>query len=292
MVAKKNKKSFLKHKLLNKYRLVILNKDTFEERFSLGLNRLNVFVYTSLFIFVLISLTIVLIAFTGLREYIPGYSSMTVTRQAIALEHRADSLQLVLTQNEQFLKSIQLVLSGEIEPLEFDREAMLGDNIGKAERVVRTMPSSMLSVSDSLLRERVLQEDKYNPLVSDKEIGLVLFPPIKGVVSEKFSIEKKHYAVDIIAEPNTPVKSVGDGTVIFAEWSVDTGNVIIVKHNNNLVSVYKHNASLAKKQGDLVKAGEVLATVGNSGSLSTGPHLHFELWYDGYPIDPMNLIEF
>ena len=291
MLGKGSKKSFLKHKLLNKYRLVILNKDTFEERFSLGLNRLNVFVYTSLFVFILIGLTIVLIAFTGLREYIPGYSSMTVTRQAIALEHRADSLQMVLTQNEQYLKSIQLVLSGNIEPLEIDREAMKGDGIENTERV-KTMPSSVLSVSDSLLRERVMQEDKYNPLVSDREINLILFPPVKGRISEKFSLESKHYAVDIIPEPNTPVKSVADGTVIFAEWSVDTGNVIIVKHNNNLISVYKHNASLVKKQGDLVKAGEVLGTVGNSGALSTGPHLHFELWYDGYPIDPMNLIEF
>lgn len=287
MAAKGKKRKHLKHKLLYKYRLVILNKDTFEERFSLGLNRLNVFVYSTLFVMVLISATIVLIAFTGLREYIPGYSSMAVTRQAIALENRVDSLQVVLNENEQYLKSIQNVLSGNIEPLEFDKEAIKRDDVDKSE-MIKSTPST----SDSLLRNRVAQEDKYNPLVSDKEVNLILFPPVKGEISENFSLETKHYAVDVITEPHTPVKSVADGTIIFAEWSVDTGNVIIVKHNNNLISVYKHNASIAKRQGDLVKAGEVIGTVGNSGALSTGPHLHFELWYDGYPIDPTNLIEF
>lgn len=287
MAAKGNKRKHLKHKLLYKYRLVILNKDTFEERFSLRLNRLNVFVYSSLFVIVLISLTIVLIAFTGLREYIPGYSSMTVTRQAIELEQRVDSLQVVLEENEQYLRSIQLVLSGNVEPLELDQEAIKRDPKDKSDRI-----KTSLSISDSLLRNRVAQEDKYNPLVKDDPVNLVLFPPVKGEISQGFSLENKHYAVDIIPEPHTPVKSVADGTIIFAEWSVDTGNVIIVKHNNNLLSVYKHNASLTKKQGDLVKAGEVIGTVGNSGVLSTGPHLHFELWYDGYPMDPTNLIEF
>lgn len=287
MAAKGKKRKLLKQKLLYKYRLVILNRDTFEERFSVGLNRLSVFVYGTLFAFVLISLTIVLIAFTGLREYIPGYSSMAVTREAITLEHRVDSLQVVLTENEQYLKSIQLVLSGNIEPLEFDKEAIIRDDADKSDMI-----KSTLSTSDSLLRNRVAQEDKYNPLVTDKEVNLILFPPVKGEISESFSLENKHYAVDIITEPHTPVKSIADGTIIFAEWSVDTGNVIIIKHNNNLISVYKHNASIAKRQGNLVKAGEVIGTVGNSGALSTGPHLHFELWYDGYPIDPTNLIEF
>src|SRR5690625_2920226 len=131
MPAKRKRGTYIKHKLLNKYRLVILNKDTFEERFSLGLNRLNVFVYSGLFAILLIGLTIVLIAFTGLREYIPGYSSTAVTRQAIELEHRVDSLQVVLAQNEQYLNSIKLVLSGNVEPLEFDKERSEERRVGK-----------------------------------------------------------------------------------------------------------------------------------------------------------------
>lgn len=287
MAAKGKKREYLRRKLLYKYRLVILNKDTFEERFSVGLNRLNVFVYGTLFAVLLIGLTIVLIAFTGLREYIPGYSSMTVTRQAIKLERRVDSLQIVLLENEQYLNSIKLVLSGNVEPLEFDKEAIRREGMDQ-----RDMIKATPSASDSVLRERVAKEDKYNPLVGDSDVSIILFPPVKGEISEGFSLEKKHYAVDVIPEPHTPVKSVADGIIIFAEWSVDTGNVIIIKHNNNLISVYKHNASVIKQQGDLVRAGEVIGTVGNSGDLSTGPHLHFELWYDGYPIDPTNFIEF
>lgn len=287
MPAKRKRGTYIKQKLLNKYRLVILNKDTFEERFSFGLNRLNVFVYSGLFAILLIGLTIVLIAFTGLKEYIPGYSSTAVTRQAIELEQRVDSLQIALAQNELYLNSIKQVLSGNVEPLEVDKDAIRKDGLNKSE-LLKTTPS----VSDSLLRLRVSQEDKYNPLINDMEVNLILFPPVKGEISEGFSIENKHYAVDVIPEPFTPVKAIADGIVIFAEWSVDTGNVIIVKHNNNLISVYKHNASLSKEQGDLVRAGEVIAIVGSSGDLSTGPHLHFELWYDGYPIDPTNFIDF
>lgn len=287
MAGKGNKRRYLKRKLLYKYRLVILNQDTFEERFSLRLNRLNVFVYSTLFALVLIVLTIVLIAFTGLREYIPGYSSTALMRRTIALEQKADSLQTTLSINNLYFKSIQRVLSGDIEPQEQDVQEIIRSEVDKSDIIYY-----QTSTVDSLLREKVEQEDKYNPLTPNTDISLVLFPPVKGEISEPFSIETKHYAVDIIPELHAPVKSVADGTIIFSEWSVDTGNVIIIKHNNNLVSVYKHNASLTKSQGDLVKAGEVIATVGNSGNLTTGPHLHFELWYDGYPIDPTNFIQF
>jgi len=287
MAEKGKKRKYLKRKLLYKYRLVILNQDTFEERFSLRLNRLNVFVYGMLFVLILIASTTLLIAFTGLKEYIPGYSSTNLMRKTIVLEQKTDSLQSVLETNQQFLNSIQLVLSGKVNPQEQDTSEIIRSETDKS-----LVIESKASLTDSLLREKVAQEDKYNPLVNNMEVSLVLFPPVKGEISEGFSLESKHYAVDIIAESHTPVKSVADGTVIFSEWSVDTGNVIMVKHNNNLISVYKHNASLVKSQGDLVKGGEVIATVGNSGNLTTGPHLHFELWYDGYPINPINFIEF
>ena len=115
---------------------------------------------------------------------------------------------------------------------------------------------------------------------------------MKGTVSEGYNPEEKHYAVDIVTAKDAPVKATADGTVIFAEWTAETGYVIILEHKNGLISVYKHNASLAKEQGELVKAGEVIATAGNTGELSTGPHLHFEIWSEGYPIDPANFIDF
>ena len=120
----------------------------------------------------------------------------------------------------------------------------------------------------------------------------MLFPPVSGTISEPYNLEEKHYAVDVVVAKDTPVKATADGIVIFSEWTVSTGYVIILEHSYGLISVYKHNAELSKSQGDLVKAGEVIAIAGNTGELSTGPHLHFELWNDGYPINPTNFIDF
>jgi len=143
------------------------------------------------------------------------------------------------------------------------------------------------------LQDFVDKEDKYNIFESAEEsANFALFPPVKGSISSAYNASTKHYALDIVTEKDAPVKAAGDGTVIFAEWTSETGQVIIIEHANDMITVYKHNASLNKKQGDLVKAGEVIATVGNTGALTTGPHLHFELWSKGYAIDPTNFIDF
>ena len=145
----------------------------------------------------------------------------------------------------------------------------------------------------SLLREKVNKEDKYNLFESaTSKVSFVLFPPVKGTISEGYNSQNKHYAVDIVVVEDTPVKATADGTVILAEWTTQTGYVTIIEHGNGLLSVYKHNASLTKHQGDLVKTGEVIAISGNTGELTTGPHLHFELWSNGYPIDPTTFIDF
>ena len=143
------------------------------------------------------------------------------------------------------------------------------------------------------MRLIIADEDKYN-IISDEEKKplFILFTPAKGIVSEKFNIDQKHFAVDIALEENTPIKSAAKGTVIFSEWTAETGYVIILEHPYGLLSAYKHNASLLKEQGDSVEAGEVIASAGNTGEFSTGFHLHFELWTDGYPVDPENFIDF
>ncbi len=286
-MAEKPKSKKIKSKLLHKYRLVVLNEDTFEERFTFKLNRLNVFVFSFLTAIFLISLTTIIIAFTPLREYIPGYSSVALKKKANNLVIKTDSLQQVIAINEQYLASIKKVLTGDVETVEFNKDSIIqaAENDTLAYNIV---PSR----EDSLLREKVLLEDKYNPLVTNNTISFVLFPPVKGVISQPFSIQDKHYAIDIVTAKDAPVKATADGTVIFAEWTSETGFVMIIDHSNNFLSVYKHNALLTKKQGELVKAGEVIAQVGNTGEFSTGPHLHFELWSDGYPINPSNLIEY
>lgn len=287
MAAQKKDKKFAK-KLLHKYRLVVLNEDTFEERFAIKLTRLNVFVIVMLTSIVLIAGTTYLIAFTSLREFIPGYSSAKLKKQAIELNYKTDSLQQVIALNEKYYASIKRVLTGDVTTVQFNRDSIINE-AGKDIAELEVLASK----EDSLLREKVDKEDKYNLFESTiSSSNFVLFPPVNGTISETYDIKTKHYAVDIVVAKDTPVKATADGTVIFAEWTVETGYVVIIEHSQELISVYKHNASLTKQQGDLVKAGEVIAMVGNTGEYTTGPHLHFELWSKGYPINPTNFIDF
>jgi len=283
----KGKKRFA-HKLLHKYRLVILNEDTFEERFAIKLTRLNVFVIMSLLTILLIAGTTMLIAYTPLREYIPGYSSTSLKKKATELNYKTDSLQQVIVANDKYLESIKRVLTGDISAIEINKDSI----IEAAEQDIDLVDLEP-SQEDLELREKVDKEDKYNLFESaTSNASFVLFPPVNGTISEGYNVEEKHFAIDIVVVKDTPIKAVADGTVILAEWTTQTGYVIIIDHGNGLLSAYKHNASLTKSQGDLIKSGEVIAISGNTGELTTGPHLHFELWKDGYPINPTTFIDF
>ncbi len=287
MSIKKERKKRIKKKLLDTYRLVILNEETFEERLALKLTRLNVFILIGLSTFFLIGLTTLLIAYTPLREYIPGYSSTALKKQATNLSFKTDSLQKVILMNEYYYASIKKVLKGEVSSDELNR-----DSIIEASRLDISEVDLTPIKEDSLLRDKVDKEDKYSLFEVSNNANFVLFPPVTGTLSALYNAEEKHYAVDVVVAKDTPIKATADGTVIFAQWTTDTGYVMILEHSNNLLSIYKHNASLLKEQGELVKAGEVIATAGNTGELTTGPHLHFELWSDGYPINPTNFIDF
>lgn len=181
-----------------------------------------------------------------------------------------------------------MVLRGDIENTEINRDSLFEQ--------FKLDPSSVdlnPIKEDSMLRAEVALEDKYNLFErnSDKS-NLVLFPPLSGTLSEHYNREKKHYAVDVVAPKDTPIKAVSNGIVIFAEWTTETGYVIIIEHKDGLLSVYKHNGSLSKSQGDIVRTGEVIASVGNTGEFTTGPHLHFELWDNGNPVNPLDFIDF
>ncbi len=288
MAKKLKKRREIKKKLLHKYRLVILNESTFEEKISFKLSRLNVFVTGSLCIIGLIGLTTLLIAFTPLREYIPGYSSTRLKKQATDLTYETDSLVRVLNNTNRYLDNIRLVLKGDIENNVINRDSL------RAQFKLDPTSVDLTPIKqDSLLRAEVALEDKYNLFErSGLKTDFVLFPPISGTLTQKFDPEKRHFAVDVVAPRETPVKAAANGMVIFAEWTADTGHVIILEHENGLISVYKHNGSLNKSQGEIVRAGEVIAAVGNTGELTTGPHLHFEIWQNGTPINPLDFIDF
>tara|TARA_R110002072_G_scaffold37715_9_gene109904 strand:- start:171 stop:1040 length:870 start_codon:yes stop_codon:yes gene_type:complete len=288
MAQNKKKKGKLKQKLTDKYRLVVLNENTFEERLALKLSRLNVFIFGGVFSILLILGTILLIAFTPIKEYIPGYSSTKLKTDATKLTFETDSLKNRLAVLENYTKSIKSVLTGEITA---------DDTIDSIQELSKRtqIDESKLNATkqDSIFREKIESRDRF-PLSDElqNKVKIVFFAPISGTVSQSFNSENKHFALDVVAKTGTPVKAVADGTVIFSEWTTETGYVIIIKHANNYISVYKHNGTLLKEQGDLVQSGEAIASVGSTGELTTGPHLHFELWSDGYAVNPTNYIDF
>lgn len=281
-----NKKKLTK-KLRNKYRLVILNDDTFEEKLSLKLSRLNVFVLVGFLFVFLISATALLISFTPLREYIPGYSSTALRRKAFELSLTTDSLERQLAYNQRYLLNIKNIVDG--KPTINFADTAMSDSIVQAEI------NKSISKEDSLLRLMVEEEEQFNIASNRNESALKnisFFTPVKGLVTNDFNPKENHLGVDIVAKKNEVVKACQEGIVIFSEWTSETGYTMIVQHRGNFISAYKHNSSLLKEQGENVKAGEPIAIIGNSGELTTGPHLHFELWYDGNPINPEDYISF
>ena len=287
MAKQKGKKQKLIDKLLNRYRLVIINETTFEEQLYFRMSRLNVIMLLVLSLSGFFIFTYSLIAYTPLRELVPGKASSELNKNALENRYRLDSITEAYQQQAQYLAAIKKVLVGDLDALieEPDTTAF--------EETTPLLENVPTNTADSLLRAKVAQEDKYNLSAgTQSELRLLLFPPAKGPLSQEYNPNQKHFAVDIVLSENTPIKAIAEGTVIFAEWTAETGYVIMLEHLNGLLSIYKHNASLTKAQGDLAQGGEVIATAGNTGEYSTGYHLHFELWADGYPMNPTDFIDF
>ena len=287
MSEKRRKRQILKKKLFTKNRLVILNEDSFEEIFSLRLTLMNVFVVATVGAILIITTTTFIIAFTPLREFIPGYASDELKRNATQLALKSDSLSNSIRKNEAYITSIKRILTGDLDYAKFSKDSIY------ATQLENKPEENKASAAELELRNQVALEDKYNLFEkAQPKVSVVLFAPVKGSITEGFSLRNKHFAVDIALAKDTPIKSILNGSVIFADWTPSTGNVIIIRHNNGFLSVYKHAASLTKNQGDVVRTGEVIALAGSTGKESTGVHLHFELWKDGYAIDPTQFIEF
>ena len=287
MKNKKENKGFFK-KLFNDYKVVVSSEDTFEEKFAFKASKINVFVLMLVYSVILISFTISIVFFTQLRELVPGYSSSDLLSRAIYLTQKTDSLERQIELNNKFYKSIEDVLSGKTDEF-IERDNIPIDSSLNDRNLFSISPNS----EDSILRNYVDNQDKFNLTKNELVIeNKMFFSPIKGDITQTFNFEENHFAIDIAADIGTPVKSILDGKILFSEWSVDTGHVIIVDHGDNIVSVYKHNSKSLKEQNDFVQAGEIIAYSGNQGSLSSGPHLHFELWKNGTPIDPEPLLNF
>lgn len=281
------------HKLKDKYRLVIMNDNTLAERWSFHLTPLNVFITMGLLAIVLVASTIVLVALTPLREYIPGYMDTALPKKVYELQLRADSLDHALQIRDRYLTNVRNILSG--------RELEDTARLEKIPQVDYTAVNLVHSEQDSVLRAEFENRELYDLNFANfgasyrqgtSIANYSFFSPIKGVVSSRFNMVEHHFGVDVVARKNEAIKATLDGTVVFAGWTLETGYVIAIQHQRDILSVYKHNAALLKKPGNFVRAGDPIGIIGNTGSLSTGPHLHFELWYKGNPVNPEEFMTF
>jgi murein DD-endopeptidase MepM/ murein hydrolase activator NlpD len=287
-MAKDDKK---KSNWRDKYRFSVINDHTFEEVWRIVLTRYNAFLLITFVLLFIIWGTSTLISFTNLREFIPGYPDVTMRRNILISAIRLDSLDRELKLRDKYFENMNAIISGNT-PSEISFQHDTTRNYKSIK--FKTSPN------DSALRARVENEERYNltlgPSSSESSSGLAslhFFPPVKGIVSGKYDVRTKHFGTDIVTKPKALVSAVLDGTVVFTGWTMETGFVIEVQHPNNIISVYKHNASLLKETGDLVRAGDAISVVGDSGERYTsGPHLHFEIWYKGSPLDPEKHILF
>lgn len=290
----RNKLSKVLHQ---RYKVVVLHEETFEEKASFS-GKLGYWITGLLSATaVLVVLTIILIRSTSLREYVIGSSLSGYERsQLLDAYSRIDSLERVAFANERYLDNLQAVISGRA-----GETAAVGN--GKTDRErdepAKTPDSEGVPPSEDELALRELVESgapydlpEYSGRPKSGISSYTFYSPIKGIISSNYSPQEQHYAVDIAVKLNEPVRSTLSGHVVFASYTPETGYVAIVQHGNNLLSLYKHCASIIKKVGSFVRGGEVIAFAGDTGELTTGPHLHFELWYNGNPVNPTDYIAF
>ena len=276
-------------------RIVVLDEGSFEEKRNFTTSKFSNIVIILFSIIVFGTLFFFLISATSLKTFISGYPNPTLQKELIdkniKLDQKLSDLIDKTSKEEQYLNNIQKILNGGIPNNR--------DTVFKVFKSQKINNNQKLSASEKTIREKVSNREKYDidvipggALTKDVLPELLLFPPIIGEITNKMNISSGHFGVDIIAPKNEAVVAILKGTIVYQNWSPTDGHVVHIQHKNNLLSIYKHNSEVLKKIGDYVDAGEPVSIVGNSGEHSTGPHLHFELWHNGYPINPEKFINF
>ena len=284
MKDKKIVRTFCK-KALHKYRFVIMADDSFEERFSIKFNRLNALVVFGVFFIFCVASSLIIITNSSLSEYLPGRAKTDVQKEIISLSTMSDSLINKLEKQSVYLENIRNIIAG---------NGLVSPKTGSINSVNVENLSFEKTIADSVLRTVVESEEVgviLNNVRKNSELQ-VFFSPVEGVITDRFSSVSGHFGLDIVAKEKARVSCVLDGVIIISHWTPNTGHVVGIQHKNGYVSMYKHNSALLKEVGDFVFAGEHVAIIGNSGEFSYGPHLHFELWHEGVPVDPENYILF
>jgi murein DD-endopeptidase MepM/ murein hydrolase activator NlpD len=292
MTKRKNKKII--KKLRNKLRLIVYNDETYEEKWSMRLNRLNIITFLAVFFIFISALTYYVLGHTALKYYLPGWPDETVITTALENDRKIKEVENIPFIYEQYYQNLKNILQENIEVFIYPEDTALEKN-DSISSVIMDFP---LSKEDSMLRAKIESQERFTLYQTEEVVQLddiskiLFFPPLKGVITNHFNPTKSHYGIDIVSANNDVISATLDGTVTMATWTIETGYVIQIQHKNNLISTYKHNAELLKKVGVHVKAGDAIAIFGNTGEYSSGPHLHFELWHNGTPIDPEKYIIF
>ncbi|MFM2225222.1 MAG: hypothetical protein RJA07_1424 [Bacteroidota bacterium] len=293
----KNKRSFWQQ-LKNKYRLVIMNDKTYQELASLRLSRLNIFIALSTLSVSLIIITVMLIIATPLKEYIPGYGDVSSRNEIIQLRLKTDSLEQLSAATDLYLKNINRIIDGNMDgskPAPPTKNQ--NDNYSKINIESNSPDDADLRATEEKKEKFLIKNKSGNSNLGDVKTGTKIsefyfFSPLKGTISSVFNPAANHFGIDITSAKSEPIKATLDGVVIFSDWTLENGYTISIQHANSIVSMYKHCSVLYKKVGNFVKAGDVISVVGNTGELSHGPHLHFELWYNGIAVNPKNFVNF
>lgn len=294
MSTENKEQSPLKEHLKQKYRLVIMQDETFEELGAYRFTPLRLYIYGGLTLLLTGILTTLFISLTPLRKLIPGYGDIREHEEIYRLNEQIDALKEEAVAKDVYIESMRKRMFGESETEEQVKTAAeeVSDSVATVERIQedeelrKELEENEMAEKESLEAKK---EGSGRNLTLDE---MNFYPPVNGSISEGFMPDKKHLGVDIMAPKNTPIKAILDGVVVTADWTVETGNTLAIQHSNNIISFYKHNSALLKKAGDVIKAGEAIAIIGNTGTLSSGPHLHFELWHDGEAVDPSKYLQF
>lgn len=288
-MSKDNKEKKNREYITRKYRITIIDDDSHENLFVFKATKFVSYSILTLLLLCIIALVYVVIAYTPFRETIPGYPSASTKKAFVENVLKVDSLEREIRTWSIYLDNIQRVIKGE-ETIIID--STVAKNIAASQIRNRKINSDV----DSLLKDEVTRIERNTPGGQGAKIdnidGLLFFTPVKGIITQYYDKAGGHPFLDIAVAESSPVSAILDGTIISAAWNDETGYTIQIQHDNDLISVYKHNVSVLKKSGDKVTAGTPIALAGNAGSISTGPHLHFELWHKGEAIDPVNYIKF
>lgn len=286
MPKKKRSKAFWNN-IKFKYKLTIINENTLEEVVGIRVSKLNGMSVLLTICTIAFLIAACIIAFTPLRNYLPGYMNSDVRAQIVDNALRTDSLQQLVDRQNLYILNIQDIFSGKVNI----------DSVHSMDSLTTMRQDSLMArtAREDEFRRQYEETEKYNLTSMNSQAesdGRIFHRPALGMVSSHYDAQKRHYGIDIAANPNESVLATLDGTVILSTYTAETGYVIEVQHNQDFISVYKHCGSLLKQAGDAVKAGEAIALVGNSGALTTGPHLHFELWHRGRAVNPEKYIVF